>query len=322
MKKNIFLVTVLFACMGIGFCMWFFFRGMHLEESIHVQESDQSLYDLLVKVLQNGGAFYVASNDKDYDIKLVGPGDAIQKEDIENIDNLGIRKLILTQKEMALLANIKNLEYLMLVECEFTDDVFAPLENSMIRELYIKCPIEIPGISGRSIQKMKNLWNLSFTHGNFPDDFFKNCRSLNIGDLGIFEVSIRTENLKDMLPLPNLSGVMLFDTNVEDDITGFLDELPTLKTLIITFSEPNKMRCEFIRDMKNADSIEEISIGYTDIDDEILSAITRFKNLKKVEIYGKNLTKGSIPVMESFANGKRRIYIRNDDEILCDFKRY
>ena len=262
----------------------------------------------------------MASTDQNIDSQHVTPGDTIRPEDIENIDNLGIRKFVVSQDEMALLANIKNLKYLMFVDCEFIGDAFAPLENNVIRDLYVQYSV-VPGILGRSIQKLKNLETLGLTQLDFPDDFFKHCGALNINSLAIVEVSVRTENLKDMLPLPNLSMLMLYDTDVGDDITDFLDELPALKTLSIAFSVPNKMRSKFLRDMKNTDTLEEITIENSDIDDEILSEITRFKNLTSVIIYGRKITKDSIPTMELFANGERYIVLRNDNGILCRLER-
>jgi predicted DNA binding protein len=110
--------------------------------------------------------------------------------------------------------------------------------------------------------------------------------------------------------------LLLYDTDIGDGITDFLDELPALATLSISFSLPNKMRCEFIRDMKNTNNIEKIDIDNADIDDEILSEITRFKNLKSLSIRSSKITKDSIPVMESFANEERHIYLYNDDGCL------
>ena len=305
MKRTISLIVLfLLLCVSIGTFLW----------DSHIQNSDQELYDLLVKVLQNGGGFGVASNDPDTDYKHLGHGDRILPEYINSIDNLGVRNLVITQNEMIWFANLKNLEFLMFVECEFNEDVFAPLENSMIRELYVKQSV-MPGISGRSISKLKKLETLGLTQSDFPDEFYKNCGALNINTLGIYEVSVRAKNLKDMLPLPNLSMLLLYDTDIEDDITGFLNELPNLKTICIY--NASKLRCEFIRDMTNSDNIEKIEIGNTDIDDEILFAITHFKNLKSLIISGNKITEDSIPVMETFAKEERYIVLRDGDgEIL------
>jgi len=302
MNKKIFL-ALLFLFIGIG--TGCFFRGEH------APQPDQELYDLLDKILQNGGGFNVLPNDQDSDYKSVDPGDKILPEDIENIYNLGIRNLVITQDEMTLLAKMKRLEYIRFVECEFSGDVFAPMENSMIRELYVAYST-MAGISGRSISKLKNLDTLGLTQSDIPDEFYKNCKSLNIKYLGIVEVSTRTENLKDMLPLPNLSMLLLCETDIDDGITGFLDELPNLNSLTIWGA--NKLQCEFIRDMKNTDNIERIEIGAPDINDEILSAVTRFENLKYLTISGDKITKDSIPVMESLANGDRYIILYNGDE--------
>ena len=281
--------------------------------------SDQELNNLLVEILQYGGGFNVVLTGHDSSYKTVVFDDTILPEDIENIYNLGVRNLSVTQYEMALLTKLKKLAYIRFVASKFYGDVFAPLKNSMICELYIAYS-EVEGISGRSVPKLKNLEVLGLTHSVIPDEFYKECNSLNINDLGISEIPVRVENLKNMLPLPNLLSLMLLDTRVGDDITDFLDELPYLETLIISFSLPNEMRCEFIRNMKNTDNIEIMEIRNTNVDDDILSAITRFKNLTSLTIRNSKITKDSIPMLKAFADGKRSIRIKNDDGVIFDSK--
>jgi hypothetical protein len=96
----------------------------------------------------------------------------------------------------------------------------------------------------------------------------------------------------------DLETVILWYTSITDDITEFFDGCPKLKNIEIV---GGNLRCEFIRDMKWIDKIEEIDIIETNLDDEILTSITRFKKLSKLTVINCQVTEKSKLLLEGLS---------------------
>ena len=120
------------------------------------------------------------------------------------------------------------------------------------------------------------------------NNIFKKWDGLSINRLNVMQTQgISEVGLKYLLPQNHLESVSFWNTSITDNITEFFDGCPELKKIEIMGCH---LRCEFIRDMKWIDKIEKINISETDLNDEILTSITRFKNLNSLLIMKCNVT--------------------------------
>jgi hypothetical protein len=259
--------------------------------------------DFINRVLKNGGIVHLFSNG----------GEAVSNQqftgDFNDIEAITFFNENITETDIVNIPPLKKLKELSFNNTKLNADIFSRLETTDLRCLMFRCGFFSDNLI-LSRGQLNHLNDLGIYQMKMPDTVFKKWGGLAINRLIIMETpDISEVGLKYLLPQNDLEMVILWYTSITDKITEFFDGCPKLKNIEIVGGD---LRCEFIRDMKWADKIEEIDISETNLDDEILNSITRFNRLKSLLIMHCNVTEKSRPLLENLSKKIYSVGVRSE----------
>jgi hypothetical protein len=258
--------------------------------------------DFINRILKNGGAVRLFSNG-DEPPELVYNQRFTDKK-FDDIETIAFENDNIIETDIINIPPLKKLKELYFNNTKFNADLFARLEAPDLRYIMFRCGAFSDNLI-LSRGQLNCLDELGVFQMKMPDTIFKKWGGLAINRLIIMETpDISEVGLKYLLPQNDLETVILWHTSITDNITEFFDGCPKLKYIEIV---GGNLRCDFIRDMKWTDKIETIDVTETNLDDEILNSITRFKKLNKLRAINCQVTDKSKLLLEDL--GKKMYLI-------------
>jgi hypothetical protein len=276
-----------------------------------IKKINSKKFEFINKVLKCGGHVVSCSDQiKGERHELVYS--KFTENDILNIQEMYFFETSVSRGDIESIAPLNNIEIFDFTKTEIDGKIFEPIKTRYLEQLLFR-QCHLSDDVGYSLRKMKRINYLGLMQVEMSDKFFEGLTRLEIETLVFMQTPISDKGLKKILPLKNLTFINLCYTQVTDEITEFFDECPKLDTIILF---GGNIRCTFIRDMQYANSIKSIWVDGTNLDDDILSFILRFKNLKELKVINCKITEKTKPILESFAKKLWCIDVRNDSDVI------
>jgi hypothetical protein len=276
-----------------------------------IKKIDSKKFEFINKVLKCGG-YVVSCSDQIKDEKYELAYSGFTENDILNIQEMYFFETSVSKRDIESIVPLNNIEIFDFTKTKIDGEIFEPIKTKYLEQLIFR-QCHLSDDIGYSLRKMKRINYLGFMQVEMSDKFFEGLTRLEIETLVFIQTPISDKGLKKILPLKNLTFINLCYTQVTDGITEFFDECLKLETIILF---GGNIRCTFIRDMQYANSIKSIWVDGTNLDDDILSFIIRFKNLKKLTITNCKVTEKSKPLLEALAKKLWCIDVRNDSNVI------
>jgi hypothetical protein len=260
-------------------------------------------YDFINLILEKGGRVTLPSEREDgKEPELIY--NQFTKKNIDEVHALAVDNNKITETDIVNIPPLKKLKRLYFNNTELTADIFRRLETTELEFLLFRCGY-LPDQLIFSRGQLNRIGDLAIYQMKMSNNIFKKWDGLSINRLNVMQTQgISEVGLKYLLPQNHLESASFWYTSITDNITEFFNGCPELKTIEIV---GGNLRCDFIRDMKWTDKIETIDITETNLDDEILNSITRFKKLNKLRAINCQITEKSKLLLEDL--GKKMYLI-------------
>jgi hypothetical protein len=268
-------------------------------------------FEFINKILKCGG-HVVSCSDQIKSERYELAYSRFTENDILDIQEMYFFETSVSRGDIESIAPLNNIEIFDFTKTEIDGEIFEPIKTKYLEQLLFR-QCHLSDDIGYSLRKMKRINYLGFMQVEMSDKFFEGLTRLDIETLVFIQTPISDKGLKEILPLKNLTFINLCYTQVTDGITEFFDECPQLETIILF---GGNIRCTFIRDMQYTNKIKSIWVDETELDDDILSFILRFKNLKELIVTNCKVTEKSKPILESLAKKLWSIDVRNGNNVI------
>jgi hypothetical protein len=286
---------------------------------LQYKSKQKHLVDSLKRILENNGSIsYYRDGDIDYPInenislRDLEIYNKMTRHRIKYINGIVCNGYQLPVQDIVLFSTFNHLNYL-----GFSN---TNLSESQLKTLTEKIPhLEIltieksnfPNNGGKHLGRLKNLKSLWLTNLSIKNEDIEGMEGLPLSEIIFWDLPITDVGLNNMLPLVELESNFLSDLLVTDDgVTNFFNSCPHLKEINISNfvkkGTPLELKCTFLRDIIHISSIKGITLNYVLLNDEILSSIERFENLKYLSIRTYCVTEKSESLLKKLS---QRMYV-------------
>jgi hypothetical protein len=302
---------------------------------ISYRNKQDHLIDSLKRILDNNGSisYYrdgnierpIIETFQPYDLEICNIFTRHRIKYINGIYCVGYQLLI---EDIVLFGTLEYLNYFGFVDVNLSESHLKFLVEKIphLQNLTIERST-FPNNGGKYLGKLKKIRSLWLCDLLINDDDIRGMGGLPLREIIFINVAITDTGLNNMLPLKEIENITLRELPISDDITVFFNGCPSLKRIGIHNSKRDRntttfeLKCIFLRDMIHTSSIKEITLNYVMLDDETLSSIERFENLKYLAIRSYCITENSKPLLERLS---QRMYVSvetlgKEDEPLFEY---
>jgi hypothetical protein len=286
---------------------------------LQYKSKQEYLIDSLKRILENNGSIsYYRDGDIDHPInenislRDLEVYNKITRHRIKYINGIECNGYQLPIQDIVLFSTFKHLNYLGFSNTDLSESQLKTLTEKIphIKILTIS-KSTFPNNGGKHLGKLKNLKTLWLFHLSIRDETTKGMSGLPLNEIAFFDLSITDVGLNNMLPLVELEYISLINLQITDNgITNFVNRCSHLKEIhisnLVENGIPSELKCTFLRDIIPVSSIENITLDYVLLNDEILSSIERFENLKYLSIRTYCDIEKSKPLLEKLS---QRMYV-------------
>jgi hypothetical protein len=286
---------------------------------LHYKGKQNHLVDSLKRILENNGSiFYYKDGDIDLPInenislRDLEIYNKITRHKIKYINGIACNGYQLPIQDIVSFSTFKHLDYLGFSNTNLSENQLKTLAEKIphLNILTIERST-FPNNGGKHLGKLKNLKTLWLSQLSIRDESTEGMSGLPLNEIVFFDLPITDVGLNNMLPLVELEYISLINLKITDNgITNFVNSCPSLKKIyinnLVKNGTPSELKCTFLRDTIHISSIKDITLNYVLLNDDILSSIERFENLKYLSIRTYCVIEKSEPLLEKLS---QRMYV-------------
>ena len=239
------------------------------------------------------------------------PANLITEQGIRNIISISFCANALSETDVQFLGTLPNLESVSMsgdLSDSLADEIGKNLKN--VTKLVLG-ELKFTPRGWRELGKLASVSQLHLVRTNITDECFESGTELSPTKLSIIDAQISEVGLKKMIKTDNLETLLLWgQTNISDDITSYFDTCPKLEKIDI---QNANIQCRFVMQMRQTDTLRDLSLYKTNLDDDILTGVARFTNLKFLDIQECKVTEDSIPFLKTLSKRLGKIGFRDTD---------